>query len=83
MAEAFICDRCRCYCDAAFEDGNQSKLKAQFRIVDRSRSGIHTVYLSLCPICSDELHEFVNGAPEKRRNGVYMPPIKDSEGDDT
>lgn len=83
MAEAFRCDRCGCYVDEKYADSNTPINKAPYRIVDRKNTTYaNSGYLRLCPICSNELTEFMANAPKGRYRGVYIPPEEDEKGDD-
>lgn len=82
MAEAFRCDRCGCYCDEEHAENNRPRSVVKYRLIDMDRSRWGSVnYIRLCPICSDELHEFMNNAPKERFHGVYEPPDKGDEND--
>ena len=85
MAEAFRCDRCGCYVDEEYSERSTISHPINYRIVDlrnRSYDYGNTGLIRLCPICSDELQDFMANAPKERYRGVYIPPEEDEKGDD-
>ena len=75
MAEAFRCDRCGCFFDVKVHESNRIDEGIMYRIVT-DKEGYNVLsrckWITLCPVCSDELHEFMKNAPKERQNGIYI-----------